>query len=109
MKNFLAICSAFIRWSFGKLGERLLDTHRTFKKTIGTDFMLALLLWILGSLILGIGVLLGAALTLPIDWLGDIMKGYIILTFAYYVITCLHTAYECFVRDRQELFDQLKR
>jgi len=109
MKNFLAICSAFIRWSFGKLGERLVDTHRTFKKMIGTEFMLALLLWVLGSMVLGIGVLLVSALTLPINWLDDIIKGYIILTFAYYVLTCLHAAYECFVRDRQELFDQLKR
>lgn len=109
MKNSLYIAKAFARWMFSKLGESIVDTHKKFGKLIHQEFGLAILLWVLFSLLGGVAVLVLSALVFPPQWLRNCMQAYIILTVSYFIGSCLRTAYRSFVAERQELFDELKR
>lgn len=109
MKNSLYIAKAFARWIFSKTGENIVHAHNNFVKTLGNDFGLAFLLWLLFSLFGGVGTLILSALVLPAEWLRGAMQTYIILVVSYLITSCVRAAYRSFVAERQELFDELKR
>jgi hypothetical protein len=109
MKNSLYITKSFMQWLFFKFRVSIVNTHHTFEKTIRKDFGLALLLWVLFSLLGGVAAFLLIALLLPVELLRVSMQAYIILTVTYLVAACFRAAYRSFVAERQELFDKLKQ
>ena len=100
---------AFIRWIFSKIVSNVTDANAEFRDLLRETPWLAVLAWILGTMMfVGAVTLLGMGFIDTPEQMGLFVLAQFVISVLYLVVNGVAIMYEAFERDREELFNILK-
>ena len=102
---------AFVRWTFSKIGEGLVNTNRKFRYTLQDETPLGIFIWFAVSLLSSFVVMLalfGIQYVTGINIPVQVWFAYIWACVLYLLYTGISLMYNAFKAERAELFEIIK-
>lgn len=107
----MRVLLAFVVWIFNKVCMGLVNRHKSFKTELRRDTGVALIIWLVSSLLSSLFVfliLLGVQFVSGIQIPIQVWFTYMGTCLAYLVYTAFNLMYNAFKAERRELFETIK-